>query len=837
MTMRRLLVAALLSAPPAAASAEAVVYKDRSAPVDARVEDLLARMTLDEKVSLLSGADAMSLPAIARLGIPPLKMTDGPLGVRFDKATAFPAGIALGASFDPDLVARVAAAMGDEALALGRDMLLGPCVNIARTPLGGRNFESFGEDPHLAARMAAAYVAGLQGRKVLASVKHFALNNQETGRMTIDVRAAERAEREIYLPAFEAAVRAGAWTVMAAYNKINGFHASENEILLNDVLKTGWGFQGFVVSDWGATHSTVPAANAGLDVEMPSGEFFGGGKLQAAVRDGRLPLSVVDDKARRVLRAMIGGGVFDRRDSERPSRDVIGSSEHLALAREAATEGLVLLKNDGALPIVAEGLKTLAVIGPLADVDARGGGSSYVSPIKEPVTVLAGLREALSGGAAVSYARGVALPGVLDAFDPSWLRPPWLHGKGPGLYGEYFANRELRGKPAFARVDRTIDFDWGLNGPGGGLGTENYSARWTGSLRVPRTGDYELGERSDDGARLWIDGALVIDHWTDHGPEARTKTLRLKAGSSYKVRLEYYQHGGGASLQFGLVPSAELDLERAVAAARAADAAIVVVGVGPEFEGEGDDRASLALPAGQDELIEAVETVNKNVVVVIEAGSPVLMNRWLGKVRAVVMAWYPGQEAGRAIADVLLGRANPSGKLPITFPRRWEDSPAYGHYPGKDGAVDYAEGIFVGYRGFDKRGIAPLFPFGYGLSYTRFAYSKLAVRARSASAASPDVAVSFDVKNTGSRAGAEVAQLYVRARTPGPGNPEQELKGFARVALAPGETKRVTLRLARDAFARYDESAHGWAQPAGRFVLRVGASSRDARLTGAVELR
>ena len=826
--MRALLLCLLLLPPPAGAQA----YKDPSASVDERVEDLLPRMTLDEKVALLSGADPMSLPGNARLGIPPLRMTDGPLGVRWDRATAFPAGILLGATFDPELVGRVAAAIGDETLALGRDMLLGPCVNIARTPLGGRNFESFGEDPYLAAATAAAYVTGLQSRKVLASVKHFALNNQEKNRMTIDVRASERAEREIYFPAFEAAVHAGAWTVMAAYNKVNGRRASENEVLLNDVLKTSWGFPGFVVSDWGATHGTVSAANAGLDVEMPSGGFFSAGKLAAAVRDGSVPLSTIDDKTRRVLRALIGGGVFDRRDADRPPLTAVGAPEHLQLAREAAGEGLVLLKNDGVLPFEPALVRSVAVVGPLANADARGGGSSYVRPRTPASTVFAALREAFGDA---RYARGAALPGFLDPVDASWLTPPRWHGSGPGLSAEYFDGREPRGKAALKRTDRAVDFEVWDGGPR--PGADDYSVRWAGRLRVPVTGDYALGVRGDGGARLALDGRALIDDWAAGPVRTRTASASLKAGRAYDVSLEYAHDRGDSAFRFGVQPAASAELEAAVAAARSADAVVVVAGLGAELEGEHNDRTSLSLPAGQDALIEAVAKANRNVVVVIEAGSPVLMDRWLGRVRAVVVAWYPGQEAGDALADVLLGRVNPSGRLPMTFPRRWEDSTAYNHYPGAGGVVDYAEGIFVGYRGFDQTKAAPLFPFGHGLSYTRFAYSRLTVKARSASTDAPDVLASFVLKNAGARAGAEVVQLYVHDAAPQVPRPDAELKAFARVSLAPGESRRVTLRLGRDAFAYWDEASHQWRLPPGRFELRVGASSRDVRLTGAVELR
>jgi beta-glucosidase len=843
--LRRLSIVAIALASFGAprALAQAPVYKDASAPVEARVEDLLGRMTLDEKIDLLSGINEMDLRPNARLGIPSLKMTDGPLGVRDetgDKVTAFPSGILSASSFDPALMNQAAGAMAVEVLALGRDMLLGPCVNIARAPQGGRNFESFGEDPYLAARMAEAWVTGLQSRKVLASTKHFALNNQETDRMTIDVRASDRAIHEIFLPAFDAAVRAGTWTVMAAYNRLNGHFASENDYLIEETLKKGWGFKGFVVSDWDATHSTVEAANAGLDVEMPSGEFFGGGKLQAALAAGKVPAAAIDDKARRVLRAMIGGGVFDRKDSDRPARSEIASAEHKALALKLAQEGIVLLKNDGVLPLEPGRVKSVALIGPSAAAYRAGGGSSLVPPT-EPATALDGFKERAGGSLDVRYARGTEMPGGIVPLDVEWLTPP-ADKKGAaahGLYAEYFDNMNLEGAPKTTRIDPTPNFDWGATPPKG-MAMENYSVRWTGRLRVPKTGDVVLAVRADDGERLWIDGKKVIDDWSDHSPLISSATLRLDAGRDHELRLEYYQRGGGASVTLGRIAVAtEAERKEAVALAAASDAAVVFVGYAEDLESEGLDRASLELPEGQDALIAAVAKANKNVVVVYQGGSPALVGKWADRVRAIVTAWYPGQEGGRAIADVLLGRVNPSGKLPVTWPKRWEDSSAYGRYPGtgKDGRVGYDEDIFVGYRYFDRNGIEPMYPFGHGLSYTTFGYGDLTVAADGDAAAAPRVAVSLDVTNTGARAGAEVVQLYVREKAPKLERPPQELKGFRRVELAPGETKRVSFALDKSAFAYYDPAARAWTTDAGAFEIRVGSSSRDIRRTAELALK
>ena len=752
--------------------------------LDARVDSLLARMTLDEKVLLLSGIHSMDLPALPRLGLPSLHMTDGPLGVRLDDgypATAFPAGILSASSFDPALLTEVAGGMGDEVLALGRDMLLGPCVNIARVPFGGRNFESFGEDPYLASRMAEAWVRGVQGRGVIASTKHLAANNQEVRRNTVDVRVSERALQEIYLPAFRAAVRAGTWSVMSSYNRVNGDHASQNAHLQQEMLKGRWGFRGFVVSDWGATHSTVEAANDGLDVEMPSGEHFGGGRLQQAVREGAVSVATIDDKVRRLLRAMIGGGVVDRAPGSRPDVSVVGGEAHRDLALRMAREGIVLLRNDGVLPLRA---RRVAVLGPNAAAYACGGGSSQVRPTRT-VSVLDALREGAGAALDVRYAEGVTLPGEMVGLDSAWLAPPEGRGRGPGLLGEYFGNDSLAGAPRLTRIDAGVNFDWGGGSPDASLPVDHFSVRWTGRLTVPATGDYDLATRADDGTRLWIDGRRVIDDWTDHGPVTRSARVHLEAGAPHALTLEYYENTGGAMMRLGRIKPVAGGLHEAVAAARDADVAVLVLGACDRLEGEGNDRASLELPEGQEALINSVAAVNPNVVVVLEVGSPVLADRWLPRTRALLQAWYPGQEGGQAIADVLLGRVSPSGRTPITWPHRWEDCAAFGHYPG-DEHVDYAEGIEVGYRHFDDHAIEPLFAFGFGLSYARFEYTNLAVDVRGADAKAPNVSVSFDLANRGTCVAAEVPQLYVGDPSAPVARPRRELKAFERVELKLG---------------------------------------------------
>jgi beta-glucosidase len=711
-------------------SDDAPPYKNPSLSPERRTEDLLGRMTPEEKVLMLAGSGWMESTPNERLGIPAIKMADGPLGVRNWAgssavtnaaatapvyATAFPAGIAMASSWDVELVEAEGRAIAQQLKSLGRDMILAPTVNIARTPLWGRNFEGYGEDPYLAARMGVAYVRGVQGERVIPSVKHFAANNQEFERHRIDETIDLRTLHEIYFPAFRAAVEeAGAWGVMNAYNKVNGRWCAESPFLLTETLRKRWGFRGFVVSDWGSTYSTAGTVNAGMDLEMPGGERMrtwlarpetrqagnDGGwltaeKVLAAVASGDVKQSTVDESVRHILRVMFEAGLFDH---PHVAGGEVETAEHRALARRAASESMVLLKNEGhVLPLDRAKIRSVAVVGPAAAVARTGGGGSSLVRPKEPVTPLAGIREAAGAGIEVRYAAGAAM----------------------------------------------------------------------------------VGEEAD-----------------------------LDAG---KAR------------------------EEAVALAARSDAAVVVVGYSSRLESEGFDRPSMDLPAGQDDLIEAVAAANTNTVVVIAAGAPIAMTRWISRVPAVLCAWYGGQEVGHAVGDLLFGIAAPSGKLPVTFPRRIEDSTAYGHYPGENLHVEYGEGIFVGYRGFDRKKVEPLFPFGHGLSYTTFEYGGLTVTPSKVKA-DGKVEVGLQVRNTGPRVGAEVVQLYVHDVESSLPRPEKELKGFGRVTLEPGETRKLTVTLDRSAMQFFDPGKGDWVAERGAFEVLVGASSRDIRLRGSFDL-
>jgi beta-glucosidase len=817
---------------PAAAPAPPTAAKDLPAlgsSADRQVEAWLSAMTADEKIALVSGTGFETV-GVARLHIPSLRMTDGPLGVRVGQATAFPAGELLAATFDPALVERVGAAVARETKAHGKNVILGPAVNIARTALCGRNFEYYGEDPELTARTAVAYINGVQSQGVVATIKHFAANNQETERMSVSAEVDARTLHEIYLPAFEAAVKqAGVWAVMCAYNRVNGVYACENPGLLAQTLKRDWGFRGLVMSDWGATHSLAPAMRAGLDLEMPKGERFSPAAIRRALAGKEIEPAVIDEMVRRQLRA-IASLRLDEDASEHP--EATDTVEHRALNREAARSGFVLLKNDlGTLPLDRSKLRRIAVVGPRGGLVDGGGGSAHVTATRT-VSLVDALRAALGNKVRVDFAPGEITPEGLAPIPASVLTPPPGHA-GPGLLGEYFVGKERAGTPKLVRVDPTVDFHWELAAPAPGLPEDGFSVRWTGKLTPPKSGRYALGLRSDDGSRLYLDGKLVIDDWGDHPPTLKTTEIELLGGKAYDVRLEYFEGIIGASVEL-LWQMADKDpLRRVAQVARGADIVIAAVGDGMGDETEGADRASLSLPGRQDEIVRAAAAVNPKIVVITTAGAALAMP-WLAQVRAVLHGWFPGQEAGTAFTDVLFGDVSPSGKLPVTFPKRLQDEPAFDNFPGKDGKVAYREGILVGYRWYDTRKIKPLFPFGYGLSYTTFAYRDLTV-----SAWDPErgVGVSLKVKNTGARPGAEVVQVYLHAASAAVPRPEQELRAFAKVDLAPGEEREVTLKLPVRAFAYFDPKfpePDAWHIDPGAFEIRAASSSRDIRLRATV---
>ncbi len=797
--------------------------------VEKRVNSILSKMTVDEKIEIIGGINDFYTRPIPRLGIPPLKMSDGPMGVHdYGLTTAYPAGIALAASWDVDLTQRFGVAMGKDARARGVHFILAPGMNIYRAPMNGRNFEYFGEDPFLASRMAVAVIKGIQSQRVIATAKHFAGNNSEFARMTLSSDIDERTLREIYLPAFEASVKeANAGAVMDAYNLVNGAYTTANNHLNNEILKKEWGFDGILMSDWGATHDGVAAANGGLDLEMPSPTFMNRDTLLPALKDGKISAATLDDKVRRILRKAIEFGFLDQpqTDTDIPSY----SQEGRQVALEAARGSMILLKNSGnLLPLDAAKLKTIAVIGPDAyPAVISGGGSAETKPFNA-VSYLEGISNHLGTRAKVLYA--VDVPPLDEVFENSeFVTAP--DGE-TGLKGEYFSNEDLKGTPALVRTDKHVHFDWGEGSFAPDQPIDHFSVRWTGYFVPEKSGDYKFFTSADDGVRLYIGDETAINDWQPHSQTLDTAARHLEAGQAYKIRLEYFESVGSAIVGFGVTRAEAFIGRETRALAAKADAVIICVGFDPKTEGEGFDR-TFQLPGGQDELIRQISAVNKNVIVVLTAGGNVDMTRWIENVPAILHAWYPGQEGGTALAQILFGDCSPSGKLPASFERRWEDNPTFHtYYPEKgEKRVQYSEGIFVGYRHFDRSETKPLFAFGYGLSYTTFGYSNLSVTPQTGNPGGP-VMVSFDVRNTGRRAGAEVAELYVGDAHASVPRPVKELKGFAKITLKPGETKPITLTLDRRAFSFYDVKKHDWSAEPGEFTISVGGSSDNIQLRG-----
>jgi beta-glucosidase len=792
--------------------------------VEERVEKLLRQLTLYEKISLLAGTGFDTVP-ISRLGIPALKMTDGPVGIRMARATSFPSGTAMAATFNRDLLYGIGQAIAREAKANNFNVLLGPAVNIQRVPQAGRNFESFGEDPYLAAQMGVAYIKGMQAENVIPSIKHFAANNQEEFRHTVDVKADERTLHEIYFPAFKAAVQeAKVWTVMASYNKLNGFYASENDYLLNEVLKRRWGFEGLVMSDWGAVHSTAATIKNGLDLEMPTNLFLNHDLVKKALAGGEVSEKQIDEMVRRLLRVITVSGVMDGKSKAGGALD---TPEHRRLTRQTATESVVLLKNSNRiLPLDPDQIKTIAVVGPNAD-KARigGGGSAQVIPFYS-VSPLEGINHAAAQKVKIDFAPGVVALEDTAPIPTENLRTPDL--KSNGLSGEYFANVNLTGPPALTRIDPNLDFHWATNSPAENFPADLFSNRWTGYLVAQVTGKYAISLSSNDGGRLYLDDKLIVDVWGDHATLTGATTVELKAGEPRKIRVDHYESRGNADLVLGWrLLEGDESRQKAVETARRADVVIIFTGLSDASEAESRDRLSLDLPIEQIELIEAVSKVNPRTIVVNTSGAPVLMDRWLASVPAVIQAFYYGQEGGNAIADILFGKVSPSGKLPATFPKRWEDSPAFGRYPGTEQSVIYDEGILVGYRWFETKKIEPLFAFGHGLSYTDFKYSDLQLKPGK----DATLTIRFEIENTGKVAAAETAQVYVRDNQTSLPRPLKELKGFEKVFLQPGEKKTISIILNHGSFAFYDPPK-GWVAEKGDFQIMVGSSSRDIRLTG-----
>lgn len=829
---------------------------------------LLQAMTLSEKVDFVTGNVnnyyGFYNSPIERLGIPALQMADGPTGVRIanpdiqdKKSTAFPTPIALAASWDTDAAARYGDLVGDEAYNTTHNVLLGPGFDIARLPWGSRNFESLGEDPLLQSKMGVAYVNGVQSHPVIATAKHYLLNNQETQRFSVDSQASERAMMEIYTRPFAAAIQqADLGAAMCSFNKINGVSACENETVLTDILRSKLGFQGFMMSDYGANLSTAASANAGLDLETP-GEPYGkwGAQLLQAVQNGEVSETVLNTMTSRILYQMFDKGLFDK-----PAvNEQIPAAEHGKAALQIAEESMVLLQNkDKALPLDAAKLDSIAVIGPDADTYTTVGGSSLVQPTYT-VTALDAIRERAGSGVKVSYAPGTDPISTADIANgpsavPSSLLHPSADSDSSGLSGEYWTNENMSGEPTLTRTDSQVNMNNGFYNFGGltaqspklpttpGDLNGQMSARWIGTVEAPQTGTYKLSITSMGIGKLYLDGKLLIEN-NSQSVGTTEAGVDLKAGERHEVKIEYRtvvegrtSTDYGGMIRFGWEPpvnAVDSKMQQAVDLAKRSDVAVVVVRT---YESEGYiDRSDLDLPNNQDRLIQKVAAANPNTVVVNMSGRAVQMDGWQKNVKAILQAWYAGQEQGNAVARILFGDVNPSGKLPVTFPVDENSTPvsSEAQFPGTNGQAAYSEGVMVGYRGYEDEGIKPAFAFGHGLSYTTFDYSNVKTKV-SGKGENRKVTVSLNVRNTGATAGTEVVQVYAGKLPTAVETAPKQLAGWARVTLKPGKQQHVSIELDAKALSYWDEQSDKWVTSSGTVPIYVGSASDDIRLKSSV---
>jgi beta-glucosidase len=759
--------------------------------VDQRVSLLLSQMTLDEKIAELH-ADACSpyescVPANPALGLPELVLEDDSTGVAagMTGVTALPATIAASASWDPALITNYGAVIGREERKKGVDVALAPTVNIMRNPQWGRNFESLGEDPYLTSRMGVADMSGIQSQGIVADMKHFAVYNQEANRKTISAQVSSRALHEIYLPAWASAVKAGLGSVMASYNAINGVLNSQNPYLLTQVLRDELGFTGFVRSDGGGTYSTVPAAKAGLDIQVKGTDYFAA-PLKAAVEDGQVSMATINSMVAPILRVMFEFHLVGKTWGEGTTTENVITPQDTQTALDTAEEGTVLLKNQGGLlPLSGSDLKSLAVIGPDASPGmSEGGGSGYVNPpfVVSPVQGI----QAAARQAAVSYTPGLPDPGSLPSIPAQYLSSPYKAGNS-----------------------------------------------YTATLTPPASGRYTLVVENTKGYQpmtLSLNGTPVLTAAGTTGDQYGSGSADLQAGQHYQLRIS----GPSVKLAWATPSARSATISQAVAAARQAQVAVVVVG---DHESEAIDRVRIDLSGGQNQLVEAVAAANPHTIVVLNTGSPVVLP-WASQVPAMLESWYPGEDDGTALANMLFGKVDPAGHLPDTFPASASQIPAStpAQFPGVNGVADYSEGIDVGYRWYEAHNVTPLFPFGYGLSYTTFSFSNLSVSPGSTTSLGT-VRVAATVTNTGTRAGSEVAQLYV-GDPASTGEPPRQLKGFQKASLAPGQSARVHFSLTSQDLSWYDSTVGTWVVSPGTYQLYVGDSSAlaDLPLRGTVQV-
>lgn len=804
--------------------------------IKAQVDSLIRIMTLEEKIGLCAGANPeMAFKGIERLGIPNVQCSDGPRGPnRMGKATAFPSGIAFGASWNPLLVKEAGKVMGEEARADRIGVLLGPACNILRDPLNGRFFEYFTEDPFLNSRLTVANIQGIQGEGVAACLKHYACNNREDNRNFYMSMLDDRTLHEIYLPAFKAAVQeADVWTIMTSANGVNGESVSDSRKMLTDILKDGWGFEGFVLTDWLQTRSTEKAALAGLDVSMPGGNGSGFGEaLLEAVKEGRVPQEIIDDKVRRILTVYGKLGVLDKSEPWKSAGK--NTVAHQETARRMAEESIVLLKNEKRLlPLDTAKIRTVLVIGPNADkrfcLAAMGGSSGVLSPYE--VTALQGLKNHI-GDKKVQYLSSDDLGGFQ-------LLPQKVMvsvGGKQGFKASYF----VKGKesPAVERIDPEINFMWEMKSPDPNIEADDFThARYEGQIIPPMDGKYTLRVIVDGVAHLYEafwGGAPIAVADRNQGLRAVTASVEMKKGKPFDLRIDYFKQPGdaGIRIEWELPDAPGQRWEELDKAASGADAVIFVGGIDHSLDTEGRDRKDMSFPKAQEKLINRLAGLNKNLIAVLINGSPLELSNWLPSVPAVVEAWYPGMEGGNALAKVLTGAVNPSGKLPFSWPSTLQESPSVILGKQDSNTVFYNEKLLLGYRYFDTKRQEPLFPFGYGLSYTQFKYDVLSLRQEVDS-----VIGEFLLKNIGNVDGKGVIQVYIRPLKPTVDRPVHELKAFQKVGVKKDSTVNVVFSLKLEDFAYYNASKNKWETEPGDYEIEVGSSSRDIRCRSKITIR
>lgn len=826
-TIKYLLVATLLASTGASASAQAWFTPE----VEQRAEELLKHMTLREKLIYVGGIDWMYTKDFPRLGIPRARMTDASCGVAtWGASTAYPATVMLASTFNRELAYEFATAVASDCKDRGVDILLGPGVNIARAPMCGRNFEYMGEDPYLTSQTVTSYIKGLQANGVMAVVKHFTANFQEYNRNYISSDIDERTLNEIYFPAFKAAVQvAETGAVMSSYNLLNGVWTTEDPWLLKGVLRDKWGFNGMVMSDWGSTHNCVPAATSGLDLEMAGNEIENEDALREHLASGEITMADIDLKVRHILRTLIAFGIFDKNpwDGNLPTED---NPESVQTALEVSRDGVVLLKNnDNILPLKKENVSKIAVVGNNALILASGGGSSLVTPFRY-TTYFDGLKK-------LGEEKGFEV-NFVDQYDH--MDGALFNGAGsqtPGLKGEYFNNRNLEGSPVATTIETRIGYEWTMGCGVAGVKKNDFSVRWTGVVRPAVDGEYTFRVSGDDGYRLKFDNKVVFDEYKTGSLRTRTYTANLKAGQDYAVCLEYFQAGGGAQIDFAWERKG--DENHFANALNSADVVVAFIGHNTSSEGEASDRSAELPSAAKDIMNATLKATTKPVIGVVNGGGNIYMWDMEPSLQAILWGWYGGQEAGQAMAEILLGDVNPSGKLPVSFEKQWSDNPTYNSYYDSDNDkhVKFTEGIFVGYRGHDKNKTAVQYPFGYGLSYTTFELSGMSVK--NVSECDNLAEVTFTIKNTGKVAGAEVVQCYVGKQGESPvERAVRELKNYEKIYLEPGESKTVTMTLDKGAFSYYDvtEGVKDFVVDNGTYTIDLGTSSRDIRLTDNVTI-